>query len=43
MTKHEAKTFLTRVDHGSKIVLLGDIEQIDTQHHGPEDNGLIAT
>lgn len=43
MSRLEAKTFLTRLDHGSKIILLGDIEQIDTGKTGPEDNGLIAT
>lgn len=43
MTRLEAKTFLTRLDEGSKMILLGDIEQVDTGRTGPEDNGLIAT
>lgn len=43
MTVLEAKTFLTRIDVGSKIVMLGDIEQIDTGYYSEEQNGLIAT
>ena len=38
---HELKTFLTRVDQGSKIVLMGDIEQIDTHLMDNDTNGLI--
>lgn len=38
---HELKTFLTRIDVGSKIILLGDIEQIDTKLMSNESNGLI--
>lgn len=38
---HELKTFITRTDSGSKIILLGDIEQIDTNLLSNEQNGLI--
>lgn len=38
---HELKTFITRIDYGSKIILLGDIEQIDTYYRENETNGLI--
>ena len=29
LTKHEIKTIITRIGEGTKIVLTGDIEQID--------------
>lgn len=38
---HELKTFITRMDVGSKIILLGDIEQIDTNLLSNELNGLV--
>lgn len=37
----ELKTFLTRIDNGSKIILLGDIDQIDIKLRSVENNGLI--
>ena len=40
MTKHEIKTVLTRVGEGSKIVLTGDIEQIDNVYLDEVSNGL---
>ncbi len=40
MTKHEIKTILTRVGEGSKIVLTGDIEQIDNVYLDEVNNGL---
>lgn len=41
LTKHEAKTILTRVGEGSKIVLMGDPEQIDHPYLDEYNNGLI--
>lgn len=43
MSVLEAKAFLTRIGENSKIILLGDIEQIDTGMNGIETNGLIQT
>jgi len=40
LSKHEIKTILTRVGYGSKIVLTGDIEQIDSGKLNKENNGL---
>lgn len=40
ITRHEMKTILTRVGNGSKIVLTGDIEQIDNIHVDETSNGL---
>ena len=37
---HEAKTIITRIGEGSKIILNGDIFQIDTQYLDSVDNGL---
>jgi len=37
---HELKTVITRIGEGSKIVLLGDIEQIDTPYIDSLSNGL---
>lgn len=39
-TKEEIKTILTRVGFGTKIVLTGDIEQIDNYHLDAMNNGL---
>lgn len=41
-TIHELKTIITRVGEGSKIVLLGDIEQIDTPYIDTLSNGLTV-
>jgi PhoH-like ATPase len=40
LTKHEVKTILTRVGEGSKIVLMGDPEQIDHPYLDAYNNGL---
>ena len=37
---HELKTLITRVGKNSKIVLLGDVEQIDTTYLSKVSNGL---
>ncbi|MDP4169247.1 MAG: PhoH family protein, partial [Bacillota bacterium] len=38
--KHEVKTILTRVGEGSKIVLMGDPDQIDHPYLDAYNNGL---
>lgn len=40
LTKHEVKTIVTRVGDGSKIVLLGDPDQIDHPYLDAYNNGL---
>jgi len=40
VSKHEMKTILTRIGHGSKIVCTGDIEQIDTINLDETTSGL---
>jgi len=40
LTQHEIKTILTRVGEGTKIVLTGDIEQIDNVNIDETSNGL---
>ena len=40
LTRHEVKTIITRVGEGSKIVLMGDTEQIDHPYLDSECNGL---
>lgn len=42
LTQHELKTILTRAGEGSKIVLIGDIEQIDVKHLDTNNNGLTV-
>ena len=39
-TIHELKTIITRIGAGSKIVLLGDTDQIDTPYINKRSNGL---
>jgi len=39
-TIHELKTVITRIGENSKIVLLGDVEQIDTPYIDTVSNGL---
>jgi PhoH-like ATPase len=39
-TIHELKTIITRVGNGSKVVLLGDTEQVDTPYINSFSNGL---
>lgn len=41
LTRHEMKTILTRVGFNTKIVLTGDIEQIDNHHVDEKSNGLV--
>ena len=41
-TIHELKTIITRVGQNSKIVLLGDIDQIDTPYIDSLSNGLTV-
>lgn len=40
LTKHELKTIVSRVGQGSKIVLMGDPEQIDHPYLDAASNGL---
>ena len=40
MTQHEIKTVLTRVGEGTKIILTGDIDQIDNVYIDATNNGL---
>ena len=40
LTSHEVKTILTRVGENTKIVLTGDIEQIDNIYTNETSNGL---
>ena len=40
LTSHELKTIITRVGEGTKIVLTGDIEQIDNTYIDEFSNGL---
>ena len=40
MTVHELKTIITRVGENTKIVLTGDVEQIDNVYLDATNNGL---
>ena len=40
LTAHEVKTIITRVGENTKIVLTGDIEQIDNVYTNETSNGL---
>ena len=40
LTPHEVKTIITRAGEGTKIVLTGDIEQIDSPYLDTQSNGL---
>lgn len=40
---HELKTIITRIGEGSKIVLMGDTDQIDTPYLDKRSNGLSIT
>ena len=42
LTVHELKTIITRVGENSKIILTGDIEQIDNMHIDETTNGLAS-
>lgn len=41
LTPHEAKTVITRISEGSKIVLIGDPAQIDNPYVDARSNGLV--
>jgi PhoH-like ATPase len=43
LTPHEVKTIITRVGHGTKIVLTGDPYQIDNPYLDSVSNGLVHT
>jgi PhoH-like ATPase len=43
LTPHEAKTLVTRMGKGSKIVLIGDLGQIDNPYVDAHTNGLVYT
>ena len=43
LTPHEVKTILTRAGEGTKIVLTGDLEQIDNPYVDAASNGLTYT
>lgn len=40
LSKHEIKTIVTRAGKGTKIILTGDIEQIDDPYLNRDNNGL---
>lgn len=40
LSRHEIKTILTRIGEGSKVVLTGDVEQIDNVNIDETSNGL---
>lgn len=40
LTPHEVKTILTRAGEGTKIVLTGDVDQIDSPYLDAASNGL---
>ena len=40
LTRHEVKAIITRLGEGSKVVLTGDVEQIDTPFLSSTDSGL---
>lgn len=40
LSKHEIKTIITRAGFGTKVILTGDIEQIDVPYLDYSDNGL---
>ena len=43
LTPHEAKTLVTRMGRGSKIVIIGDLSQIDNPYVDAHTNGLVFT
>jgi len=43
LTKHEIKTIITRIGEGTKVVLTGDVEQIDNVYVNETSNGLAHT
>lgn len=43
LTKHGAKTLLTRLGEGSKMIMMGDTKQIDNRYVDQFSNGLTHT
>lgn len=43
LTPHEAKTLVTRMGQGSKLILIGDLAQIDNPYVDAHTNGLVFT
>ena len=43
LTPLEVKTLVTRAGHGTKVILSGDPDQIDTPHLSYDTNGLMVT
>ncbi len=43
LTPHEAKTIVTRMGKGSKLILIGDLGQIDNPYVDAHTNGLVYT
>ena len=41
LTPHEVKTIITRAGEGTKVVLTGDIQQIDSPYLDMHSNGLV--
>jgi PhoH-like ATPase len=41
LTPHEAKTLITRMGKGSKMILIGDLGQIDNPYVDAHTNGLV--
>ena len=41
MSMHEVKTVVSRAGHNTKVVLIGDIEQIDNPRLNKANNGLV--
>ena len=41
LTPHEAKTLVTRMGKGSKMILIGDLAQIDNPYVDAHTNGLV--
>ncbi len=41
LSNHEVKTIVSRMGEGSKLILLGDIEQIDNPRLNVNNNGLV--
>ncbi|MDZ4788761.1 MAG: PhoH family protein [Blastochloris sp.] len=43
LTPHEAKTIVTRMSKGSKLIMIGDLAQIDNPYVDANTNGLVYT
>jgi PhoH-like ATPase len=42
LTKENIKTIITRAGKGTKIIVIGDIQQIDNCRLTPANNGLVT-